>query len=248
MKRIPAILFIAVCIALVANSLLLSMRIYKAVKLAHDSKAFSIQPENAAVRLLIAGDGIGVGTGASDPSGSVAGRISREFPSVRIDNVSEDGAGAPDIVEQILSAGEGPFDVILIAAGEDDVLFFTDRDTLKNSILKALHLASRKAPCVILMGTENVGLKPAFFPPIDRIYTARARKVRDMLILISRETGAQYVDLFRERGEKPFSGNPKGFYANDLLHLGTDGHAVLYGELKRQTTLIDTLNPKEYLK
>jgi lysophospholipase L1-like esterase len=243
MKRIPAIFFIAVCIAFVASSLLLSMRIYKAVKLAEGSKAFSIHPKIATKRILIAGDSAGVGTGAL-PSQSVAGRISREFPFVEIENVSEDGARAPDILRQILSARDRPFDAVLITAGEDDVLFFTDPDTLRSSISQALHLASRKAPCVILMGTENIGLKPAFFPPINWIYTARARKVRDVLILISRETGIEYVDLFSEQGEGPFSENPKRYYANDLLHLGSDGYALQYEDLKRQTTFIESLRPR----
>ncbi len=244
MKRIPAILFIAVCIALVANSLLLSVRIYHAVNLAQDTKAFSIHPKNATVRILVAGDGTGVGTGASDPSRSVAGRISKEFSFVRIENVSEDGARAPDIARQILSTGERPFDVVIIAAGEDDVLLFTDRDTVKRSILQALHLALRKAPCVILMGTENVGLKPAFFPPIDRLYTARARKVRDMLILASRETGAEYVDAFREKDAEPFPNYPEGYYAGDLIHLGDEGYACRYEDLKKQTSFVETLRTR----
>ncbi|HQI01911.1 MAG TPA: GDSL-type esterase/lipase family protein [Deltaproteobacteria bacterium] len=244
MKRLPAILFIAVCTALVASSLFLSVRIYKAVKLAESSKAFSIHPKNATKRVLIAGDSIGVGTGASDPSRSLAGRIFRDFPFTRIENVSEDGARAPDILNQILSAGDGPFDVILIAAGEDDVLFLTDPDTLKSSLLQALHLASRKAPCVILLGTENIGLKPALFPPIDWFYTSRARKIRDMLILISRETGTEYADPFREKGAEPFSENPKRYYADDLLHPGSEGYAFRYEDLKKQTAFVETMNAR----
>lgn len=244
MKRIPAILFIAVCIVLVANSLVLSVRVYRAVKLAESSKAFSVHPKNASKRLLIAGDSTGVGTGASDPSRSLAGRISREFPFLEIENVSEDGAGAPDICKQILSAGDGPFDVVLISAGEDDVLFLADPDTLRSSVLQVIHLASRKAPCVILLGTENIGLKPAFFPPIDRFYTARSRKTRDMLILVSRETGTEYVDPFREKEADPFPEDPKRCYAGDLLHPGNEGYARLYEDLKKQTTFTETLNTR----
>lgn len=244
MKRIPAILFVIVCVAFVASSLLLAVRAYKAVKLAESSKAFSIHPKSAAKRVLIAGDSTGVGTGAANPSQSIAGRISREFPFAEIVNVSEDGARAPDIPRQILSAGNGPFDVVLIAQGEDDVLFFTDCDTLKSSIQQALHLASRKAPFVVLMGTQNVGLKPALFPPLDRVYTARARKVRDALILICRGTGAQYADLFEEKGADSLSENPESSYASDLLHLGSEGYASLYERLKKQTTLADTLNSR----
>lgn len=242
MKRIPAIIFIAALLVLIANSLILSMRIYKAVKLAESSKALSVHPNKATKRMLIAGGSAGVGTGAKDQSQSLAGIISREFPFAQIRNVSEDGAGASDILRQIRSTGEERFDVVLVIAGENDVLFFTDPDVLKSSMAQALHLASEKAPSVILVGMGNIGLVPAFFPPINWIYTERAGKVRDMLVLISRETGTQYVDLFWDKGDGKVSGNLKRYYADDLLHLGEEGYAMQYEDIKKQTALAEVMN------
>ena len=241
MKRLIFVLIILVCLYFVANTVQLGIRIYKGMKLADASTAYEINDSQARKRILIVGDSTGVGTGADDPTDSIAGRIAREFPFVEIVNRSADGARAKDVLEQLNSLEDNGFDMVLVQVGGNDILRFTDLNTLKNTVAEILHAAYQVAPDVIFMSTGNVGSSPAFFSPISWIYTDRTRKVRSVFLLISREKGVEYVDLFREREEDPFLEDPKRYFAADLLHPGSDGYGLWYEELRSQTSLVQIL-------
>ena len=241
MKRLIFVLIILVCLYFVANSVQLGIRIYRGMKLADASSAYEVNDQQARKRILIVGDSTGVGTGAEDPADSIAGRIASEFPYVVIVNKSADGARAQDVLEQLYSLEDNGFDLVLVQAGGNDILRFTDLNTLKNTTAEILHTAYQVAPEVIFMSTENVGSSPAFFPPVSWIYTDRTRKVRSVFLLISREKGVEYVDLFREREEDPFLDDPKRYFAADLLHPGSDGYGIWYEELRNQTSLVQIL-------
>lgn len=243
-KRILIVLFILVCLVFVGNSMLLGLRIYKGVKLAENSKPFCVKPSQEGKRVLIVGGGIGAGAGAEKPSDSIAGRIAREFPSARIVNKSLGWARASDVLKQMRSVADEDFDLVLVQAGEEDVICFSGPDAVKTDVLEILHLASRKAPTVLFMGPGNTGLKPAFFPPISWVYTERAREFREMFILLAREAGVEYVDVFRERTDDPFLRSPAKYFAPDMLHPRNNGYAAWYEELKTQTTFGEALSQR----
>ena len=241
LKRLIFVLIILVCLYFVANSVQLGIRIYRGMKLADESSAYEINDRQARKRILIVGDSTGVGTGADDPADSIAGRIAGEFPFVEIINKSADGARASDVLEQLNSLEDSGFDMVLVQFGGNDILRFTDLNILKNAAAEILHTAYEKASNVIFMSTGNVGSSPAFFPPINWMYTKRTRKVKSIFLLISREKGVEYVDLFREKEEDPFLDDPKRYFAVDLLHPGSDGYGLWYKELKSQTSLVQIL-------
>jgi lysophospholipase L1-like esterase len=241
LKRFVFVLIILVCLYFVANSVQLGIRIYKGTKLADESSAYEVNDPQARKRILIVGDSTGVGTGADDPADSIAGRISREFPFVEIVNKSADGARAQDVLEQLNSLEDTGFNMVLVQVGGNDILRFTDLNTLKTAVAEILHTAYQIAPDVIFMSTGNVGSSPAFFAPINWIYTDRTRKVRSIFLLISREKGVEYVDLFVEKAQDPFLDDPKRYFAVDLLHPGSDGYGLWYEELRSQTSLVHIL-------
>ena len=94
---------------------------------------------------------------------------------------------------------------------------------------------------VIVVGTGDIGLAPAFFPPLSWMYTERARAARELFILLARQTGVEYVDLFRKRDDDPVRKDPAGFFAPDRLHPGSEAYSLWYGELMRQSSLADIL-------
>lgn len=241
-KRIVFVLIILVCLYFVANSVQLGIRLYDGMKLAKESRAYEQVFPQAEKKILIIGDSTGVGTGASDPADSIAGRIAGDFPLVEIVNRSADGAGAKDVLEQLWTLDDAGFDIVLVQMGGNDILRFTDLDTLKNAVAEILHAAYQVAPDVIFMSTGNIGSAPAFFPPINWVYTERTRKVRSIFLLLSREKGVAYVDLFREKEEDEFLRDPKRYFAADFLHPAGDGYALWYEELKRQTLLVEILD------
>jgi lysophospholipase L1-like esterase len=242
LKRLVLALIIVVFLYIFINSVQLGICIYKGMKLAKESIAYEVSNPGSRKRILIIGDSTGVGTGAVDSADSIAGRIVQEFPFVDIINKSDDGAKATDVLDQFSDVDDGAFDVVLVQAGGNDILRFTDLDVLKNTMSEVLREAYRRAPYVIFMSTGNVGSAPAFFPPVSWIYTERTRKVRSIFLLLSREKKVEYVDLFVEKKEDPFLKEPERFFAPDLLHPGSDGYGLWYEELKRQTSLMEWLS------
>lgn len=241
MKRMPLILALLIGGIFVFNAVFLGIRVYQAVRLAGESQAFEVRSNDAGRRILVVGDNIGVGTGAGDPGLSIAGLIARDFPAVEIINRSRNGAGATEVLEQLLTAEEQAFDVILIHAGSIDILRLKSPDEIKEPLSRLLHQALAISGRVIVMGPGNIGLAPAFFPPISWMYTERARAARELFVLLARQTRVEYVDLFRERGDDPVRKDPGRFFASDRLHPGSEAYSLWYGELMRQSSLADIL-------
>jgi len=235
--RIAIALLLVAGIVILAEVLLLFYRIGIGLAIAGRSAPFeSIKPD-ARSRVLVIGDSTGVGTGSATPAESVAGRIARDFPGTEIVNRARNGARVKDVLAQLADSGGGVYDVILLQIGGNDILRFTPLEELRAPIAEVLRSASGKARRVIFISTGNVGLAPAFFPPLSWIYTWRTRSVRALFMEMARDQGVQYIDLFRERGQDLFLENPAMFYAPDLLHPSGEGYGVWYRELTRQSDI-----------
>lgn len=241
MKRVTLLLVLLVGGVFLANTVFLGMRVYQAVRLAGESQAFEVRFDEADRHILVVGDNAGVGTGAGDPGLSIAGLIARDFPAVEIVNRSRDGAGVPEVLDQLRSVEEGAFDAILIHAGSIDILRLRSPDEIKEPLSRLFHLALARAGRVIAVGTGDLGLAPAFFPPVSWMYTERAREARELFILLARQTGVEYVDLFRERDNDPVRKDPGRFFAPDRLHPGSEAYSLWYGELMQQSSLAEIL-------
>ncbi len=234
-------LSILLVFGLLVEALLLAYRIRLGMDIASKSVPFESKPQGDRQKVLVIGDSTGVGTGSSEPRDSVAGRIARDFPGVEIVNLARNGARVKDVPAQLASAGSAGYDVILLQVGGNDILRFTPLEELGASVNDVLQTASGKARRVIFISTGNVGLSPAFFPPINWIYTWRTRSVRALFMDVAKQQGARYVDLFRERGRGIFEDDPAKYYAPDFLHPSGEGYGVWYRELRRQTDIDSVL-------
>jgi lysophospholipase L1-like esterase len=245
-KADPMRIFVFI-IALVTGGTLFELslcgiRLYYSFTIAQRSASYERKTSGAAIRLLIAGDSTGVGTGASSATDSVAGRIARDFPGVEIINLSRNGAKVKNVIEQLESIQETGFDIILFQIGGNDILGFTDLNVLEKNMQKMLKKASEKGKHIILISTGNVGLAPALFPPFTWIYTARTLKARDVFIKATSAAGAEYIDLFREGEDDPFSADTKKYYARDFLHPSSEGYRIWYEELRHHSSLVGILS------
>ena len=220
---------------------LLGIRINRGTEIAQASRPFGLKNPAAMHCVLVVGDSTGVGTGAARPEESVAGRIAGEFPGTEIVNLSRNGAKLKDALGQLESVADSRFDIVLVQAGGNDILGFTDLGELKETTRQVLQSARGKGKAVAFITTGNVGLAPAFFPPISWILTARTREARALFLDVSRESGVQYVDLFREKGNEIFLGDPDRYYTPDYLHPSSEGYRVWYEELKKQTDIVERL-------
>lgn len=220
---------------------MLGIRINRGKEIAAASRSFERKNPSATHRILVVGDSTGVGTGAARPEESVAGRIAAEFPSVEVVNLARNGATAKDALLQLESVRSAPFDIVLVQVGGNDILGFTDLGELRETTSGVLAKARETGKAVLFMSTGNVGLAPAFFPPVSWIYTARTRQARAIFMDAARTSGARYVDLFREKGDELFLGDPDRYYTPDYLHPGSEGYRVWYEELKKQTEIVEIL-------
>jgi lysophospholipase L1-like esterase len=220
---------------------ILGVRIQRGRRIAAESTPYEAQRPGASKSLLIVGDSTGVGTGSARPQDSIAGRMAAEFKDVNITNLSRNGAKVRDVYEQLQGTGDRSFDVILIHAGANDILYFSPLKRIRESVRALLESARKKRTHVIFLSNGNLGRAPAFFPPLSWIYTSRARKVRQLFMDAAEEYGVEYVDLFREKGDDPFSADPDRFYARDFLHPGSEGYRYWYREIKKQSSLATVL-------
>lgn len=209
-----------------------AQRVSQATLLIRQSKPFSTLPELPVASLLIVGDSTAVGTGASSPQTSLAGRIADAYPQLLIRNLAKAGATFDEIADQLIETE--PVDLILISGGANDVIRLTATDQLSKNINLAIDRALMRARHVIVMPAPNVGNAPFFPPLISRLLTHRAKVLHDACRASVRLRGVAYVDLYRDKGNDPFVRERLRLIASDDLHPSDEGYAVWFAELDRQ--------------
>jgi lysophospholipase L1-like esterase len=167
-------------IALVGACAQAGARFNRSVALAKASEPYQRTPGSPSLRVLVVGDSTAVGTGATTPRASVAGRIGNDFPEVEILNLGAAVARLAGVVRQLEGVAVARFDVILIQAGGNDVLRLASARTLAADWDRVIAAAAARAPRVLVMPAGNVGTAPFFFfPPVSWIMTSRARSARE---------------------------------------------------------------------
>jgi lysophospholipase L1-like esterase len=228
--------WISIGVAAAAALLLLggcaASRIGTAAQLARESEPFQHNPPNASLRLLIVGDSTGVGTGASNPTNSVAGLLVQSFPRLAIENRARDGATFEGVVQQLEQGGR--FDLVLLMAGGNDVIRFRSEDAIRADVQRSLTLASGMSPRVAIMPAGNVGNAPFFFAPLSGVMSSRARTLHAVVSQAAAASGAQYVSLYHEADADPFV-RDKGLNARDGLHPSDSGYRVWRDALMAQS-------------
>jgi lysophospholipase L1-like esterase len=193
-----------------------------------------ITPHAPAASLLIVGDSTALGTGASSPQASLAGRFANSYPDLRIANCGRRGARFATLGDEI--ARHGRHDVIMILAGANDVIRHTGMARLKADIDDAITQASKQALHVVVVPAPNLGNAPIFPAPLSWWLTLRSRRLHAACRRSVQARGATYVNLFRRWRDDPFAHDP-ALIASDDLHPSDAGYAFWFGELERQAPL-----------
>jgi lysophospholipase L1-like esterase len=242
MARTKPLLLAATALALITLSGCTAWRVAQSAELARQSEALQVRPATPALRLLVVGDSTGVGTGASSPQASLAGLLAARFPGLLIENRARDGATFADVAAQLAAPGQGggPFDMVLVNAGGNDVIRLRDLDTVAQDIDRVAQLARQVAPFVVLMPAGNVGNAPFFWPPLSWWMTQRARRLHAAVARSAERHGAVYVRLFEERDSDPFAQQP-ALNASDGLHPSDAGYRVWLQQLLQQAGLVQRL-------
>lgn len=238
--RTVALYTLTLTLTLVAGAaLLLSSgcavwRVSQSAELASRSQPFQQLPAQPSLRLLVVGDSTAVGTGADTAAQSVAGLLAKDRPRLLIENRARDGDKFADVLAQLDPPGR--FDIVLVQAGGNDIIRFTDMDSLRGTIDAVARRAAVLGDQVLLMPAGNVGNAPFFFAPWSWLMTRRAREMHTAVREVAQRRGASYVNLFHERGDDPFVRDPS-LNANDGLHPSSAGYRVWFDQLVQQAGL-----------
>ncbi len=236
---LPRVLLWSGVVLLAALGARAAWKLNQTAELVRLSEPLQRAPRQPLSRLLIVGDSSGVGTGASSPATSLAGRLAAAFPRLRIDNHSVDGAQFADVLAQL--EGADRYDMVLVNAGGNDVIRLRDRDALRAAVDRITRRALERADQVVLMPAGNVGNAPFFFPPVSWFMTWRSRQMHQVVRDAAVRHGVLYIDLFREREADPFVQRPE-LNARDGLHPSDAGYALWFDELMAQADLQSRLS------
>lgn len=227
MKIIFYSILCAGAVALILTVTHFGIRMHTSQTLVKNARPYSVERGPGASRILILGDSLGVGVGATEQRYSIAGRLAAEYPDVSIINRSVSGAKLEDIAEHLLMMDE-KYDVIYLHAGANDVIRYTGLAELQATLKVLFAEATKKSTAVVMMQSGSVGFAPLFPAPLDLLYTWRTARAYIIAKDEAQKAGVLYVDLYRERAADPFLEEPERFFADDGLHPSDEGYRVWF--------------------
>lgn len=185
--------------------------------------------------ILVAGDSTAVGTGASNPKLSIAGRLGSEYPNADITNVSKYGLRLSGLREMLRTLPREQYDLVVLQIGANDVTGRTSEAAMRQSLSEILIRVESLSPRVVVLTAGNIGLAPVFRFPLSTFITARTRAARILFMdELRKYPQARYVDLFKDRAHETFTTDVKRYYAPDGFHPSADGYGLWYLEVKKQ--------------
>lgn len=179
------------------------------------------------------GDSTTVGTGASDPILSVAGRFASEFPYAQILNYGTNGQRIEELDRMLKNMKIPRSDLMIVQIGGNNIVHPGTLDHVRTHLVSILTQLQKKCPRIIVLHCGNAGSVP-FWPwyvrPVMSYRTLLVRYIYQTTI--AQFSGVTYLDLFTEVRDDPFLPNIKKFYAPDLFHPSGDGYAIWYIQIR----------------
>lgn len=203
---------------------------------ARSSRAFQQLRPDGQPRMLLVGDSTAFGTGADDPSETIAGYFGRDFPKAHIRNLGVNGGRVAGLPGQLAQVRDEQYDLVVMLVGGNDVIRKTPLESVARDLRTALALARQLGRHIVLLSQGNIGNAPIFPWPLYHSYTRRARRLRDVFMTVASEQGAAFVDLFRERSADPWRDRPNQYYSADHFHPNGTGYREWYEKIKERLT------------
>jgi lysophospholipase L1-like esterase len=228
------ILLTLLTIAIFLNLALAVQKIIISRKIAAKSEPYVQSNPKSKFKVLFIGDSTAVGTGAQMPIDSVAGRLGSRFPQISIENIGKNGDKIEDLIPKLKNLSGGQYNLIIIQAGGNNILQFTNVKKFERDLEVVIDLAKEKGDAVALITTGNVGLAPFFPRPIGYLYSQRTKKIRSIAQNLAKNEGVIYVDLFEQREKDPFAKDPEKYHAADMLHPSSEGYRIWFERLMEE--------------
>lgn len=233
----PAILAGVAATACLSRCSQLMRRLKAGDRLADAAVAFERAGKAHAPSVLVVGDSTGVGTGATRPEDSIAGRLAATFPDVSIVNRARNGAKTLDAIMQLADEAGHHYDLVLVHVGGNDALRATPIRALAPQVDALMRRALRISNHVVVTTLPNIGLLPIFFPPLSWWFSRRSRAVSTMFAREATRHRVHYVDFFHSRPTPQFHRKALQYFACDGLHPSSDLYRYVYETVMASTPI-----------
>lgn len=191
--------------------------------------------------LLLLGDSLAVGIGASSPANTLGGQLSEEFRGVGIECRAAVGARVRDLPAQLALASRNRYQAIVVCIGGNDIVRATPLPAFRARLARALDLCARHSSCVIVTNCANLGGAPLFFWPWSRWLDNRSLQVRQMMDSLCREHRARFVNFCLEPERDIFRRDPERYFSADGIHPTAYAYRLCYQHLVRRGRLREHL-------
>ncbi|GAC1571817.1 MAG: SGNH/GDSL hydrolase family protein [Candidatus Elarobacter sp.] len=185
----------------------------------------------APVRIVVLGDSLALGTGASSPAKGFVFRaflrVREAHPASRVDNVAMGGATAADVLRvQVPRLVQERADVVVVCAGGNDVVRRVAPQAFAAvyARIAARVRALQPHAVLVLCGVPDVGASP-LFTGFDHDGVSRLARTDDAAVRdVARRAGASFVDLHAVtvRSKRDVA----RFLSDDRFHPSDVGHAA----------------------
>lgn len=188
-------------------------------------------------QIVLAGDSIIFGVGASQPEMSIAGLFGRDFPMANIKNIGVSGAETDGLLQQLRSVEGQRYDVVVMIIGANDVIHFANLKKSLENLDQALTLAKKLSDQVVFMPEGNMG-NPPLLPYVAQFFISpRSRQFRAGAMTLAEKHQVSYVDVFRERADDYWRTDVQKYYAADFFHPADAGYTDWYLAIRAKTQL-----------
>jgi lysophospholipase L1-like esterase len=206
--------------------------VYKAWRLTNSTVPlpYQIKQEggNDPINVLIIGDSIAAGVGASNVESTVHYQFLKklkQYEIITVENFSVSGSLIHDLKGQLYKANGGHYDLVLISSMANDVVEDTSIKNLKKDIEIVINQAKTISNRVIWFTPAS--MKTSYAAPyLIRLFWAnRQEKVATEIARLSEVGGVTFVDLIHSSLSANVAKNPKIYYASDYFHPNDKAYA-----------------------
>lgn len=200
---------------------------------AKKTKPFISEKDTYTKTILLVGDSIAYGVGASAPQFSLAGTIEKEYPAHKVHVRAQPGSGTSSLLQFLKEAEQvqKTYNTIIMFSGGMDIIKGLNGDAYKNNLEHAFKKAKQMSPHVIYISPPNVGLAPIFKFPFRYIFSRRAKHFTHVAEVATNNYSITHINLFRTKHEDHLK-QDKNLYAKDLSHPNDKGYALWFKYFK----------------
>lgn len=229
---IGSLIFSLLAVWIIEITIGVYFHVYKAWRLTNSTIPLPYQIKHegghGTINVLVIGDSIAAGVGASDAESSVHYQFLaklKQYEIITVENFSVSGSLIRDLKEQLDRANGRRYNLILISSMANDVVEDTSIEKLKKDVETAISLAKTIGDRVIWFTPAS--MKTSYAAPyLIRLFWAnRQEKVAVEIAESSERKGIMFIDLIHSSLSENVAKNPKHYYAPDYFHPNDSAYA-----------------------